>query len=142
MDKAGEESNLSCGPCWNEKLTLSVQKGNHNNSFCSGTYDSSNSIQPSAPNFGMEEAPERDTLLFKCREAIESLQEEIEEYQNALNERDFLLSQAQEREENLISTKKTVNEELESAKNKIERTKEELNEYKIKVSGTFYKLNQ
>ena len=88
----------------------------------------------------MEEAPERDTLLFKCREAIESLQEEIEEYQNALNERDFLLSQAQEREENLISTKKTVNEELESAKNKIERTKEELNEYKIKVSGTFINI--
>ena len=135
MEKAASESNLSCGQCINERLSLSVQKNNPNASFCSATCESSNSIQPVAPWFRADEAPERDTLLFKCREAIESLQEEIEDYQNALNERDFLLSQAQEREENLVSSKKNINKELESTKDKLEKAQEELVDFKKKASG-------
>ena len=87
------------------------------------------------PYFGNEDVPGRDTLLFKCREAIESLQEEIEDYQKALNERDFLLSQAQEREEQLINSKNIVTQDLENMRGRFESIKEELKETKSKLSG-------
>lgn len=65
-------------------------------------------------------------MLFKCREAIESLQDEIEDYQRAIHERDFMLNQAQEREEQLKCSKKNITEELNHLKTKIEEIRDEL----------------
>ena len=72
-------------------------------------------MQHVAPCFGSEDPPGRDTLLFKCREAIESLQEEIEDYQRAL------ISQAQEKDEQLSRYKESSSEEINNLKDKLEK---------------------
>lgn len=124
----GDES-LNCDHCYNSRFSVSAHKNmRHDHSLWSATYETNNSIQYVAPCFGNDDPPGRDTLLFKCREAIESLQEEIEDHQKAINERDYLLAQSQEREEQLVKSKKSAINEIHSLREKLEKIREEMKE--------------
>jgi chromosome segregation ATPase len=92
------------------------------------------------PCFGSEDTPGRDTLLFKCREAIESLQDEIEDHQKALNERDYLLCQGQEREEELIKTKKSAFQQIELLNEKLVKLKNEMKDNEDRYENDYHRL--
>jgi len=143
MNKIEEtEEGVTCGQWCNSRTSFSAQKNlERANSFWSATYETNNSIPiQGAPFFGSDDPPGRDTLLFKCREAIESLQEEIEELQKAINERDFLLSQSQEKEEQLISSKRSAFNEIAELKEKIQRLKEQMKENEDKYEQEWHKM--
>lgn len=118
----------------------SLKRIQNNNSFNSATYDTSNSIQHIAPWFGNDDPPGRDTLLLKCREAIESLQEEIEEQQRSINERDYLLNQAQEREEQLSHLKNGAMEEITLLREKLSKIREEMRENEERYEKEWHKI--
>lgn len=141
VPRIDEEDNLNWDQCFNSHCSVSAHKIQaHEPSFCSAIYETTHSLPQNTSYFGVDEPPGRDTLLFKCREAIESLQEEIEEHQKALNDRDFLLSQAQEREEQLVKSKKSANTEISNLKDKIEKLKEEMRENEEKYEKDCHKL--
>ncbi|CAI2367563.1 unnamed protein product [Moneuplotes crassus] len=137
-----EETNRTYDNYPKDSLSFSEQKFPQNQPKMSNNFDTQNSVQSTAPFFGNDDNSGRDTLLFKCREAIESLQEEIEDYQKALGERDFLLSQAQEREDQLLLSKSNANKEVESLTRKLQESREELANYKSKAAENEEKYDQ
>ena len=135
------DDSINCEHWYNGSFAPSALKHiNHDNSLNSATYDTSNSIQHIAPWFGNDDPPGRDTLLLKCREAIESLQEEIEEQQRALNERDYMINQAQEREEQLSHLKNGAMEEITMLREKLTKIREEMKENEEHYESEWHKM--
>lgn len=135
------DENINWDQWYNNRLSVSARKQQNNeHSFCSATYDTNNSFQHVAPWFGSEDPPGRDTLLFKCREAIESLQDEIEDHQKALNERDYLLSQANEKEEQLAKSKQSALNEVQNLRDKLNKLQNEMKDNEEHYEQECHKL--